>query len=88
MTDNRANEPTEAQVEAAAKAMHGSRNPWFAAYGRWDDAGFELKQAFRKAARAALEAAARAAQGAAPQAEPPNNREIFSRRSQSAKKVP
>ena len=61
MTDNRANEPTEAQVEAAAKAMHGTGNPWFAAYGDWGAAGFEIKKAFRESARAALVAA----QGAA-----------------------
>lgn len=62
-------EPTEAQVEAAAKAMHGTGNPWFAAYGDWGAAGFEIKKAFRESASAALEAAARAAQGAAPQAD-------------------
>ena len=50
------------QVEAAAKALHETRNPWFAAYGDWGAAGFEIKQAFRESARAALVAA----QGAAP----------------------
>ena len=52
---------SEAQVEAAAEAMHGTGNPWFAAYGDWGAAGFEIKQAFRDSARAALVAA----QGAA-----------------------
>ena len=56
-TDNRTNEPTPEQVEAAAKAMHGTGNPWFAAYGDWGAAGFEIKKAFRESARAALEAA-------------------------------
>lgn len=60
-----AGEPTPEQVEAAAKAMHGTRNPWFAAYGDWGAAGFEIKKAFRDSARAALVAAA----GAEPQAE-------------------
>ena len=68
-TDNRTNEPTPEQVEAAAKALHETRNPWFGAYGDWGAAGFEIKKAFRESARAALEAAARTAQGAAPQAE-------------------
>lgn len=75
MTDNRTNEPnlnetksgqafcfSEDQVEAAAKAMHETGNPWCAAYGGWGAAGFEIKRAFRKSARAALVAA----QGAAP----------------------
>ena len=53
--------PSEEQVEAAAKAMHETRNPWFAAYVDWGAAGFEIKQAFRESARAALVAA----QGAA-----------------------
>jgi len=53
--------PSEEQVEAAAKTMHETRNPWFAAYGDWGAAGFEIKQAFRESARAALVAA----QGAA-----------------------
>ena len=57
-TDNRTNEPTPEQVEAAAKAMHGTGNPWFAAYGDWGAAGFEIKKAFRESARAALLAAA------------------------------
>ena len=69
-TDNRANEQlsgntgqfTEAQVEAAAKALHETRNPWIGAYGDWGAAGYEIKQAFRESARAALVAA----QGAAP----------------------
>lgn len=78
-TDNRTNELnqnetksaqtfcfSEAQVEAAAKAMHETGNPWFAAYGDWGAAGFEIKKAFRESARAALVAA----QGAAPQDEP------------------
>ena len=56
--------PSEEQVEAAAKAMHETRNPWFAAYGDWGAAGFEIKRAFRESARAALVAA----HGAAPQA--------------------
>ena len=64
-TNNRTNDPTPEQVEAAAKAMHGTGNPWFAAYGDWGAAGFEIKKAFRDSARAALVAA----QGAAPQAE-------------------
>lgn len=58
MTDNRTNEPTPEQVEAAAKAMHGTGNPWFAAYVDWGAAGFEIKKAFRDSARAALVAAA------------------------------
>ena len=58
---NRTNEPTPEQVEAAAKAMHGTGNPWFAAYGDWGASGFEIKKAFRDSARAALVAA----QGAA-----------------------
>ena len=62
-TDNRTSEPTPEQVEAAAKAMHGTRNPWFAAYGDWGAAGFEIKKAFRESARAALVAA----QGVTPQ---------------------
>ena len=57
-TDNRTSEPTPEQVEAAAKAMHGTGNPWFAAYGDWGAAGFEIKKAFRESARAALVAAA------------------------------
>ena len=61
--------PSEAQVEAAAKTMHETRNPWFAAYGDWGAAGFEIKKAFRESARAALVAA----QGAAPQAESEDN---------------
>ena len=56
-TDNRTSEPTPEQVEAAAKAMHGTGNPWFAAYGDWGAAGFEIKKAFRESARAALLAA-------------------------------
>ena len=51
-------EPTDEQVEAAAKAMHETGNPWFAAYGAWGAAGFEIKQAFRDSACAALLAAA------------------------------
>ena len=62
MTDNRTNEPTPEQVEAAAKALHETRNPWFGAYGDWGAAGYEIKQAFRESARAALVAA-----GVAPQ---------------------
>ena len=54
--------PSGAMVEAAARALHETRNPWFAAYGDWGAAGFEIKQAFRESARAALVAA----QGAAP----------------------
>ena len=65
--------PSGAMVEAAARALHETRNPWFAAYGDWGAAGYEIKQAFRESARAALEAAARAAQGAAPQAESEDN---------------
>lgn len=57
--------PSEAQVEAAAKTLHETRNPWFGAYGDWGAAGFGIKQAFRESARAALVAA----HGAAPQAE-------------------
>lgn len=57
-TDNRTSEPAPEQVEAAAKAMHGTGNPWFAAYGDWGAAGFEIKKAFRDSARAALLAAA------------------------------
>ena len=64
-TDNRTSEPTPEQVEAAAKAMHGTGNPWFAAYGDWGAAGFEIKKAFRESARAALVAAQGA--GVAPQ---------------------
>ena len=74
MTDNRTSKPnqnetksgqgfcfTEAQVEAAARALHETWNPWFGAYGAWGAAGFEIKQAFRESASAALVAA----QGAA-----------------------
>ena len=57
--------PSGAMVEAAAKALHETRNPWIGAYGDWGAAGYEIKQAFRESARAALVAA----QGAAPQAE-------------------
>ena len=57
MTDSRTNEPTEAMVEAAAKALQETRNPWFAAHGDWGAAGFEIKQAFRESARDALVAA-------------------------------
>lgn len=49
---------SDEQVEAAAKAMHETGNPWFAAYGDWGAAGFEIKKAFRESARAALAAAA------------------------------
>ena len=49
--------PTEAQVEAVAKTLHETRNPWFGAYGDWGAAGFEVKKAFRESARAALAAA-------------------------------
>lgn len=55
MTDNRTNEPTEAQVEAAALAMHRETGPR-GGYG-WTE--------YLSQARAALVAA----QGAAPQAE-------------------
>lgn len=64
-TDNRTNEQlsgnpgqfTDVQVEAAARALHETRNPWFGAYGDWGAAGYEIKQAFRESARAALVAA-------------------------------
>lgn len=56
MTDNRTNEPTEAQVRAAAHAVAKLRKEQTGA-----PAWFNLDHA-----RAALEAAARAAQGAAP----------------------
>lgn len=56
MADIRTSEPTEAQVEAAAKALHETRNPWFVAHGDWEAAGFKVKQAFRNSARAALKA--------------------------------
>ena len=74
-TDNRTSEPTPEQVEAAAKAMHGTGNPWFAASGDWGAAGFEIKQAFRESARAALVAA----QGAAPQAESADHEKLIAR---------
>mgnify|MGYP001419282852 CR=1 FL=1 len=63
MTDNRMNEPTPEQVEAAAKAIYSVQRPG----GAW----YENQQPrwHRKLARAVLEAAARATQGAAPQAE-------------------
>ena len=66
-TDNRTNEPTPEQVEAAAKALYcmvrGIKVQDFE-WAEWVDA-----EKYRAEARAALEAAARAAQGAAPQAE-------------------
>ena len=65
------NGPTDEQIEAAAKTMHETRNPWFAAHGAWGAAGFEIKQAFRESARAALLAA-----GVAPQV--PNQNETKS----------
>ena len=43
--------------EETAALIAEARNPWFAAYGDWGAAGFEIKQAFRESARAALEAA-------------------------------
>ena len=52
------NDPTAAQVEAAANALQATWNPWIAAYGDWDAVGFQCKQAFRVSARAALVAAA------------------------------
>ncbi len=48
---------SDEQVEAAAKALHETRNPWIGAYGDWGAAGYEIKQAFRESARAALVAA-------------------------------
>lgn len=58
--DNRTNEPTPEQVEAAAKALAGGEK-WFWEYPNND----QDRAAYRKDARAALVAA----QGAAPQAE-------------------
>lgn len=65
-TDNRTNEPTEAQVEAAAKATHESNKKFYP--GMWQVA-WELQdprdvEGYLDGARAALVAA----QGAAPQA--------------------
>ena len=62
-TDNRTNEPTEAQVEAAAKAMWDLRK--LISDPEWDALEYGVKLEYRKDARAALVAA----QGAAPQAE-------------------
>lgn len=66
-TDNRTNEPTDEQVEAAAKAYprwivdhDGPETPW-------EQESEALKNEYRAMMRAALEAAARAAQEAAPQ---------------------
>ncbi len=73
-TDNRTSEPTPEQVEAAAKTVHETRNPWFAAYGDWGAAGFEIKQAFRESARAALVAA-----GVAPQAGSADHEKLIAR---------
>lgn len=66
MTDNRTNEPTPEQVEAAAKALYEFETGL--AEDSWGRA-FEVERSlWRDEARAALEAAARAAQEAAPQA--------------------
>ena len=70
MSDNRTNEPTEAQVEAAAKAIGITViNSRGAARFGWDDITEAEKALYMRGARAALVAASRAAQGAAPQAE-------------------
>lgn len=45
---------TDEQVEAVARSLHDTPNPWFVAYGSWEAAGFEIKQAFRESARIAL----------------------------------
>ena len=63
MTDNRTNEITEEQVEAAAKAMWDLRKT--ESDPEWGALEYGVKQEYRKDARAALVAA----QGAAPQAE-------------------
>ena len=65
MADNRTNEPTEAQVEAAAKAMHAldlAKSKQF--YPDRSSMWAKLRPAYYEHARAALVAA----QGAAPQA--------------------
>ena len=56
MTDNRTNEPTEAQVEAAAKAMWDLRK--LISDPEWDALEYGVKLEYRKDARAALVAAA------------------------------
>lgn len=69
MTDNRTNEPTEAQVEAAAKAAYGYAQENATVpmpHREWESLGWIERGHFEGEARAALEAAARAAQGAAP----------------------
>lgn len=63
-TDNRTNEPTEAQVEAAAKAL-AIREPMRSATA-WENLHEFERSGFRESARAALVAA----QGAAPQKHP------------------
>lgn len=65
-TDNRTNEPSEAQVEAAAKIIRRASLETTADPGDfWSDCYEGEREAWRNAARAALVAAA----GAAPQAE-------------------
>ena len=63
-TDNRTNEITEEQVEAAAKAMWDLRKT--KSDPEWGALEYGVKQEYRKDARAALVAA----QGAAPQEHP------------------
>ena len=72
-TDNRTNEPTPEQVEAAAKAAYeyAQENATVPMPRReWESLGWIERGLFEGEARAALEAAARAAQGAAPQEHP------------------
>ena len=68
-TDNRTNEPTEAQVEAAAKAGHeylrAKRPATHGPYDSWEELDEEYREYLRGIHRAALVAAARVA----PQAE-------------------
>ena len=45
---------TDEQIEAVARSLHETPNPWFVAHGSWEAAGFEIKQAFRASARTAL----------------------------------